>query len=84
MTLYVNGVQAGTVNIAAVGDVLGTQNFHLSRSAVGGNNLNGTLDEVAVYEYLLSPEQIARHYQAGRHAFTIESPVSPAYTPEVV
>jgi hypothetical protein len=64
--LYIDGVlKAGptvcpyTKNPSAVAGI-----GHLA-SVGGANVLNGSLDEIAVYGYALSPQQIANHYAAG-------------------
>lgn len=61
-TFYVNGVAAGsgaaTVDPATGGWVIGA-----SKNLVNGPA--GVMDEVAIYDKALTPEQVANHYTAG-------------------
>lgn len=77
-TMYVNGVQAAVnesitytpnTNPAEQGDpsdlAIGSYNV---ASGLGSNPYEGDVDEVAIYQVQLTPEQIAAHYQIGRDA----------------
>ncbi|WP_344496141.1 polymorphic toxin-type HINT domain-containing protein [Nonomuraea monospora] len=57
-TLYVDGVVAGSF----AGEISETTPFYTDNLKLGG--LDGTVDEVAVYDRPLSPAEVARHYAA--------------------
>lgn len=69
-TLFLDGVQGTT---QAIGGVLQDAGPAPDRIMIGatrdgagsGFNFNGLIDEVAIYNYALSPAQIAAHYNAG-------------------
>lgn len=73
LTLYVDGVQAGTTTDATglTPMAAGVGNWVLAGTGGGGNRyLFGMLDELAIYEGVaLSARQIAYHYAAGRDGF---------------
>jgi len=62
LAIYTNGVFDGSKSLNAV-DTLGD-------IGIGGNpnfgQFNGTIDEVAVYNKALTPEEIKAHYKMGR------------------
>lgn len=70
VTLFLDGVQGTT---QAVGGVLQNAGPIPDRILIGGTrsgsdasfNFNGLIDEVAVYNYALSPAQISAHFSAG-------------------
>lgn len=64
MRLYKDGVANGAPTAAAVTMNQGTWATVLGRGQNGivGNLLGGTLDEVALYDYALTPAQISAHY----------------------
>jgi len=76
-SIYVDGVSksltltAGTNNGNWFGDIAGTLSVLLLGAQDLGASLsaffNGSIDEVAVYDYPLSPQQIWRHYIEGSH-----------------
>jgi hypothetical protein len=72
VTLYVDGVSIGTVDYSC-SDYCRKPLFYgpKHRVQVGQNDsfnewFTGRVDEVAVYRYALTPEQVAAHYAAGR------------------
>jgi hypothetical protein len=63
ITLYVDGVSQGTATVAGTAAIT-TPTIYFGRIASGGNFLNGSLDEVATYNVVLSPATIAAHFAA--------------------
>jgi hypothetical protein len=70
VTLFLDGVQGTT---QAIGGVLQNAGPIPDRILIGGTrsgdvssfNFNGLIDEVAVYNYALSPAQVSTHFNAG-------------------
>ncbi|RIK78315.1 MAG: hypothetical protein DCC68_15600 [Planctomycetota bacterium] len=70
VTVFLDGVQGTT---QAVGGVLQDAGPVPDRILIGGTrsgtvssfNFNGSIDEVAIYNYALSPAQVSAHYNAG-------------------
>ncbi|MBK8756846.1 MAG: PKD domain-containing protein [Actinomycetales bacterium] len=84
MTFYVDGRRIGALNGAIKaeqktgywhigGDTLGTW-----PNAPSNRYLDGTIDEVAVYQTALTPAQVAAHYTASGR--TVPNPTDPAYS----
>lgn len=77
ITIYINGVQNGT--IGTHDSVFGSINGSKGNTSIGGiltgnaqeedNFQFGTLDEVAIYNYALSSEQLRKHYLLGLVGF---------------
>lgn len=77
LVLYVDGVAAGTstktdsglwsahADDGAIGYVNGSTEFH-DGDAGAGYYFDGTIDEVVLYNSVLSPSVIANHHNAGR------------------
>ena len=63
LQLYVDGVSQGTATASGTG-AIATPTIYIGRIASGGNFLSGTLDEVATYDVVLTPAQVAAHYAA--------------------
>ncbi|MEI9962733.1 MAG: LamG-like jellyroll fold domain-containing protein [Limisphaerales bacterium] len=70
--LYVDGVVAGRTAIAPLTGIINTAAVPLmigarstSVTSVANNQFQGLIDNVAVYNYALTPNQIATQYQAG-------------------
>jgi hypothetical protein len=66
---YVNGVSAGTA--------AHTYNLVLTQAVIGGDTtangwLKGIIDEVAIYNYALSADQVKNHYQVGTQGFILQ------------
>ena len=80
LTAYVNGVPVNTNSTALYAANLQTPEdgstaadlgigSYNAKSGLGNNPFEGNVDEFAVYsDYLLKPEQILAHYQAGTNA----------------
>lgn len=65
LLLYIDGQQVATTTDTTTGDTTNTSNLYFGKR---GNNVvfyTGLLDEVAIYNYALSAEQVAAHYAAG-------------------
>jgi hypothetical protein len=62
ITFYVNGTKTGTVS-AATGRVVtaSTQPFTIGNEAASATSFRGAIDEPALYDHALTPEQLARH-----------------------
>lgn len=67
--LYVNGSQVAQVTTFA-GDTANSASPLTIAARGDGQNLNGTVDEVALYGAALSPTRIAQHYQAALAALS--------------
>lgn len=80
LTAYVNGVPVNTNSAAlyaanletpedsSVAADLGIGSYN-AKSGLGNNPFEGNVDEFAIYgDYLLKPEQVLAHYQAGTNA----------------
>jgi len=64
LTLYVDGVSAGTANGSTL-SLTSPSTINLGRIQAGSNYLNGSLDEVAVYNTALSAATVTAHYVNG-------------------
>jgi hypothetical protein len=71
-TIYVDGVSAGSGSYSSSTPVLFNSTHNLCVGAEGSNvdNFNGKLDEVAVYNYALTSNQVSTHYNLGRTYLT--------------
>jgi alpha-tubulin suppressor-like RCC1 family protein/cytochrome c peroxidase len=77
MTLYVNGVVVGSKT-----GVSGTLGAALAGVSLGATAFQGSLDEVAIYGYALTPGQVQAHYNAAVAAPTpTATPGTPTATP---
>lgn len=83
-SLYVDGVRvggavipsgAGIVNSSAVPLMIGARSG--STTNPGGNQFRGLLNDVAVYNYAMTADQVARQYQ------TVVGPILPYFVPPV-
>jgi hypothetical protein len=71
MATFVNGAQVGT-NTAKTGAIAtSTDQFTVGSWSNGGDFLNATVDEVAVYSTALSPTRILAHYNMGATTFQV-------------
>ena len=62
LKIYVDGALRGTTaRTTAIPDNASGVNV-----GVGGSYFDGTIDEVAVYSYELTGQQVTEHYNAGR------------------
>lgn len=65
LRLYVDGIQQGTATWDSTGGT-GAKLEIGGNEDVSGEWFDGTIDEPAVYDYTLTPAQIAAHHIAGR------------------
>jgi hypothetical protein len=70
MYIYVNGQQSGVgtprpLGLRVSSDPVGIGSKHLSNDPNYDGYFTGTIDEVVVYPYALSPSQISAHYAAA-------------------
>lgn len=63
--LYVNGVKVGSKPIAQTGVTASNPLRIGARGADANQNVDGRIDEVALYKTVLAEERIAAHYAAG-------------------
>jgi hypothetical protein len=66
--LYIDGVLVGSGLLAGTVTVNNdTTRFTIGNYANGGgtNNVDGIVDEVAIYNRMLQPEEVRQHYQAA-------------------
>jgi hypothetical protein len=76
--LYVDGIPQTKTTISGTNG--GNWNSHLiwtvgnsTNAGVGDFGIGGLIDEVAVYNTVLTPERIAEHYEAGANGFDGET-----------
>lgn len=62
-TFYVNGQVVGSASYGGAGSYAPAA-FRLGRASNGAAQFLGTIDEVAIYGYALSPEQVLSHWEA--------------------
>ena len=65
LRVYVNGALDGST-AGSVSVENHTQQFAVGKLSNGASYYNGLLDEVAVYGFALSAQQVGEHYNAGR------------------
>ncbi len=69
LKLYVDGVAIGTPAASATIAVNGSKNVNIGNEVngffPGTRRFNGTVDEVAVYDFELTPTLVADHFNAG-------------------
>jgi len=65
LALYVDGVAAGTATGSIV-SLTAPVNLNFGRIATGVNYLDGSLDEVALYNTVVPPATVTAHYGAGQ------------------
>ena len=68
MTVYVNGVQAATTTSAPSSMTGNSTNLYIGtdpNSISGAYTVNGTLDDVKIYNYALSADEVKQDYNAG-------------------
>lgn len=67
ITIYLNGVDAGEFSSADLGTTLddSTYDLYIGRNLGGSTKWEGGLDEVRIYNRVLSPQEIAQLYQFG-------------------
>lgn len=65
LRLFLNGKEALSPLADAVSIAAFSANLRIGRSSPGGDNFAGWIDEVAVYDGLLSDARIQAHYDAG-------------------
>ncbi len=85
MTFYIDGTVAGTIPIPSAGILSSTDPVSIGAERSGilpdyDWAYAGTIDEVAIYSYALSAQQVAAHYAAAYGASTLpfvkDQPVS--------
>ena len=65
LALYVDGAAAGTATGASTASLSGPASLNFGRIQSGGNYFAGSLDEVAIYNVVLSPATISAHFGAA-------------------
>lgn len=67
ITIYVDGssVAVTTNNSGVIPTISNSAQFRIGNATGSGAFLDGTVDEVALYNYELTPNQVARHYVSG-------------------
>jgi RHS repeat-associated protein len=71
VTIYVDGQQTATASVTDTGTSSG-----LIVGSDGANNLNGSIDEVAVYPAALSQAQVTTHWETGLAASCPSTPTT--------
>jgi hypothetical protein len=67
MRLYLNGELQAQVPTAGASLRASNEALHIGRGLIAGRfDFEGALDEVAIYDAVLTPERIRAHYRAGR------------------
>lgn len=77
LTIYVDGTAQASTTATNIGTVSGTGNFRISEASATYSWV-GSLDEIAVYDSVLSPTSVTSHYNAG---MGIVVPVNATVTP---
>ncbi|MEI2639941.1 MAG: LamG domain-containing protein [Microthrixaceae bacterium] len=77
--IFVDGVLSAVQT--KTGLLTGSGPFWIGKNSVHGYPFDGAIDEVAVYDSVLSPTQVTAHYQAGRGTFPM--PRSDSYSTAV-
>lgn len=73
--IYIDGVEQ-VINEDAVtltNSALSTDDLRIGARSDGANQFIGAIDEPAVYDYVLSPQQVKNHYQAGANNYFPEN-----------
>jgi hypothetical protein len=65
LALYIDGAAAGTATGASTASLTASANLTFGHLQSGSNHLNGSLDEVAIYNTVLSAGTVSTHYAAG-------------------
>ena len=66
VTVYVNGAPIGGFGYSGTPLLFdGSHRVEIGTSYSGSSGFNGRIDEVAVYDYALTADQVAAHYAAG-------------------
>lgn len=65
MTGYVNGAAVGSKTLSHTLSAIPGNNMYLGRSGSGGGTLNGSIDEIRIYDNARSPADILNDYNAG-------------------
>lgn len=85
MTCYVNGVSAGTVNGLGLmnshsGDIsigrVGDSSYDFNGTLSAGHYFQGVIDEVAIYNSVLTPAQVLNHYNPAEPSCRASTSVS--------
>jgi hypothetical protein len=69
VTFYINGIQSGTPGLSGVLANIGNTNpLTIGHRANAGNDrtFDGLIDDVKVYNYVLTPWQVAQEYNGGK------------------
>ena len=69
LRFYVDSVEGGGSPQATGASITGTGTFAIASSGNAANFYQGSVDEVAVYDYALSQAQVTAHYNAGLGQF---------------
>jgi Concanavalin A-like lectin/glucanases superfamily/Domain of unknown function (DUF2341) len=63
---YINGELSGTANQDSGTPVAGTANTFIGNSSVGNRTFDGLIDEVKIFNYLLTTDEIRKEYNQGQ------------------
>ena len=67
--LYVNGINQAT-GILESGINISDGNIYIGKPKDSNHSFIGSIDEVAIWDYALSDEEITKHYQNGAYGFS--------------
>ena len=79
--LYVNGSLIGSGPFSSCAPYTGSA--HIAVANDGTAHFNGIIDEVAVYNYAISPQRVLAHYQTGI-SYVVLAPRSLTFPPQTV
>ena len=65
--VYVDGVQVGATVTTAFANISASSNVDIGLGHVGTRWFSGLLDEVAIYDTVLSEARIVAHFDAGNN-----------------
>jgi hypothetical protein len=82
--IYLNGVQDGSTNTATVWTDVANQSLQMAGWDAGGGAFtypyNGSIDDVRVYNYVMSAQEVANLYNAAKQDY-VTAPVRASSTP---
>ena len=82
--IYINGSLSGSPNQNAGAPIGGTTNIVVGNSSYGDRTLDGILDDIRIYNRILSPSEIIELYNYKGQVETSPPPTPPVESPLVI
>ncbi len=74
LSLYLNGAyRNSTIMNGSAADVMGNSSIFIGSSGSGGNYFNGSIDEIVIYDYARTSQQINKSYRRGYPIYGLNS-----------